>query len=306
MKKEVNAWKAYLKLSQKEAVGTLLLGLVLLGLTAFLAISDYLFRGEPVRITPEDSVKLVRWLKDTPANSFPSYSSSSRFSAKATPAYQGPPIDPQRASVDELQAVGFPNYLAERMIKYRSKGGQFRQETDLSKLYGMKPEILDQVLPHLRFEKKSLAREERSFPSSLPPSRPKQKQPVRFDVNTADTTVWKSLPGIGSGYAKRICNFRDKLGGFLQVEQVMETYQLPPELGQVIRQYGFVGTPAQKIYINRVTELKHPYLPYAQAKAILAYRAQHGKFESLEDLQAIKRLTPEVLAKIAPYMSFEP
>ena len=43
------------------------------------------------------------------------------------------------------------------------------------------------------------------------------------DINTADTTAFISLPGIGSKLAARIVNFRDKLGGFYSIDQVGET-----------------------------------------------------------------------------------
>lgn len=301
MKNQLNTWKAYFKLSQKEAVGTFLLGIGLFGLTALLSISDYLFRGDPFELTPEDSAQVAQWLREAPTTS---REFSPSFTAKD---YTGPRIDPNRASVETLTEIGLPKYLAERLVKYRSKGGQFRQEKDIAKLYGITPEILTQIRPHLQFS--GIPTGQDKFPkSSYPNAFPKQnkpKAPTRFDINTADTTVWKSLPGIGSGYAKRICNFREKLGGFLSVEQVLETYQLPPELGPTIRNYGFVGAPARKIRINQVEEIKHPYLPYAQAKAILAYRAQHGPFKTLDDLKAIKRLTPEVIEKIAPYLSFD-
>ena len=305
MKKTTEKWKAYLELSQKEAWGTALLATGLLGMTALLSLSDYLYQGDPVRILPEDSVRVMRWLNKTGEN--PEF--SAHRSASADP-YNGPPIAVETISREQLIALGLPPYLAERWIKYTSKGGKIRYPNDLKRLYGMTPERIESILPHLIFKKTALAQTSfstnsndgyRSFPKQT-----KLKNPSRLDINSADTTQWKTLPGIGSGYARRICSFRDKLGGFVGVEQVMETFQLPPELAPIIEKYGYVGTVHRRIQINHVSEIRHPYLPYAQAKALLAYRTQHGPFRSLDDLKQVKRLTPEVIEKIGPYLSFEP
>ena len=58
-----------------------------------------------------------------------------------------------------------------------------------------------------------------------------------IDVNTADTTAFISLPGIGSKLAARIITFREKLSGFYSVEQIGETYGLPDSTFQKIKQY---------------------------------------------------------------------
>lgn len=302
MKKMFQEWKAYLALSQKEAWGTVLLAAGLLGLTFLLSVSDYLFRGDPVRILPEDSLRIVAWLRETPVR-------QNRAIIPSIPSYAGPPIEVEKVSKEQLTSMGLPAYLAERWVKYRAKGGKIHSPQDVEKLYGMTTELVNQITPHLRFSTTSTSRVQNSTGSPKSsfsfPKQAKPKVPSRFDINTADTTVWKTLPGIGSGYARRICSFREKLGGFVRVDQVMETYQLPVELAPVIEKYGFIGTPHRKIQINQVAEIRHPYLPFAQAKAILAYRTQHGPFSSLDDLRAVKRLSPEILEKIAPYVSFE-
>ena len=43
-----------------------------------------------------------------------------------------------------------------------------------------------------------------------------------IDINTADSAAWVALNGIGPGFAKRIMTYREKLGGFYQVDQLKE------------------------------------------------------------------------------------
>lgn len=63
-----------------------------------------------------------------------------------------------------------------------------------------------------------------------------------------------------------------------------------------------------KININAssINDLQqHPYLRQDLAKAIAAYRLQHGDFKSIEDLKRIDIITPELFNKISPYVSVE-
>jgi competence ComEA-like helix-hairpin-helix protein len=132
---------------------------------------------------------------------------------------------------------------------------------------------------------------------------------MAIDINSADTTVFISLPGIGSRLASRIVNFRNKLGGFYSVTQVGETFGLPDSTFQKIRLYLKLGnTPVRKININTATvdELKaHPYLKYAVANPIVSYRNEHGPFSRIEDIRNVLVVTEEIFLKIAPYLIIE-
>ena len=93
--------------------------------------------------------------------------------------------------------------------------------------------------------------------------RPNSKsKTIRFDLNAADTTQLKLLPGIGSGYAKRIIAYRDKLGGFIEVEQVSETYQLSELAIQSITEQCFVQKEVRKIALNKVDKITEKGAPY--------------------------------------------
>ena len=46
------------------------------------------------------------------------------------------------------------------------------------------------------------------------------------ELNTADTTILKKVPGIGSTFARRIIKYRELLGGFYDVSQLAEVYDI--------------------------------------------------------------------------------
>ena len=137
----------------------------------------------------------------------------------------------------------------------------------------------------------------------------KTDQPV--ELNTADTTLLKQLRGIGSGYAKMIVNYRTKLGGFYSKEQLLEVYRFPAETYAKIEHQLWVDTTyIQKIPINQFTidQLKrHPYIRYFQAKSLYDNRLNkpEQRYNALEDLVEDRDVTPQFIAKIAPYLSFK-
>jgi competence ComEA-like helix-hairpin-helix protein len=127
------------------------------------------------------------------------------------------------------------------------------------------------------------------------------------DINQADTSAWATLPGIGSKLSLRIVNFREKLGGFYSIEQVAQTFGLPDSVFQRIKPMLLLSAMAiKKININKASEeeLKiHPYLRWQLAKAIIAYRNEHGEFKKLEELKNIMAFSEETFNKVAPYLN---
>ena len=64
------------------------------------------------------------------------------------------------------------------------------------------------------------------------------------ELNSADTTILKRVPGIGSAFARRIVNFRAALGGFHSVEQLSEVYGIDAERYRALRPWFAVDTAA--------------------------------------------------------------
>lgn len=127
------------------------------------------------------------------------------------------------------------------------------------------------------------------------------------DVNVADSAAWEALPGIGPVLAVRIINFRDKLGGFITIDQIREVYGLRDSTFLLINPYLKLKTAhVNKININTATkeELKvHPYIRWQLANMIVNYRSQHGNFNELAGLKDMHEMTDELYAKISPYLS---
>lgn len=223
------------------------------------------------------------------------------------------PFDPNVISADQWKELGLPPFLAERIMKYRKAGGKFRKKEDLQRIYGLRPETYERLMPYIQFDNvpATASLPENSTNTSTKteslPEKPKPNAITQFDLNKADTTQLVKIRGIGSKLASRIIKFRDNLGGFYAENQLREVFGLDSTVIDETLKYAYVRSPLlRKIKINEVTaeQFRHPYLKPYIAKSIIAYRQQHGNFSSAKDLANIKLLDAKTLEKITPYLEF--
>lgn len=217
------------------------------------------------------------------------------------------PFDPNRASADELISVGFSKELAKRLINYRTKGGKFVIKKDLLKLYGFDDKLYQRVYPYISLPESLTAT---ALPS-VQLSKKLNKEKTLIDLNQADTAQLKRVYGIGDKLSERIVKYREKVGGFVSIDQLKEVYGLDSTVVDDVKKDFFVSSAFQpkKIKINSAKQEElagHPYINRALARTIEAYRFQHGKFNSMEDLAKVQLMKEETLQKLRPYVSFDP
>lgn len=217
-------------------------------------------------------------------------------------------FDPNTLPVEGWKKLGIREKTATTIRNYISKGGRFTKPEDIGKIWGLRPDEVNRLLPYVRIEQKNadknITAENKTY-APLPEKTGYTRTVV--DINTADTSVLIVLPGIGSKLAGRIVAFRDKLGGFYKVEQVAETYALPDSTYQKIKgKLVLSNSTVKQLNINTATqeELKlHPYIRYNIANAIVQYRNQHGNFAAVSDLKNILIITAGVYDKMEPYLT---
>ncbi len=218
-------------------------------------------------------------------------------------------FDPNTLSGDGWKRLGLKDRTIQTIQKYLSKGGKFKKAEDINKIWGLHPQDVQRLLPYVKIkERYSEYQSKQPYTKEFTAKGSINKNSV-IDINTADTTAFISLPGIGSKLAGRIITFREKLGGFYKIEQVAETFGLPDSTYQQIKnRLMLTGSAVKQLNINNATveEMKaHPYLRYAIANAIIQYRSQHGNFNAITDIKKILLVTEEIFNKIAPYLKIE-
>ncbi|TDH04469.1 hypothetical protein EPR50_G00152970 [Perca flavescens] len=142
----------------------------------------------------------------------------------------------------------------------------------------------------------------------------------RLNINTATEEELMTLPGVNRAVAQNIVEYRDCIGGFKKVEDLalvsgigatkLEVIKLeicvssrtsssqhsPSSLRKDLDHQSCTGmnintaTPAQLMSIRGITE--------KIAKNIVAYRAEHGPFRTIEDLVRVNHINSSLLDKI--------
>ena len=107
------------------------------------------------------------------------------------------------------------------------------------------------------------------------------------NLNSTDTTELKSLPGIGSFFARNIVEYREKLGGYVEINQLLEVYAFDSSRLETITPYINIDSISlRKINVNAddfKIILRHPYIEYEDVKKIVNHREKRGFIKNWEE-----------------------
>ncbi len=189
-------------------------------------------------------------------------------------------FDPNTVTLEDLVRLGLSERQAEVILNYRNKGGTFRRKEDFARMYVVSDTLYQRLEPFIDIPK--------------------------LELNTADSAALVTLRGIGPYYARRIIEYRERLGGFFDPQQLMEIDGIDRE-----RYDGFSSSiQADSSHIKRFDfwsltkeELSaHPYVGSFATKGILRYRNVTDTSQwSFSDLVRNNILTPDQGSKLSKY-----
>jgi len=299
-------WKDYFSFTKRERTAFII---VILLIGGFIFLPDLFPSHQQTPVIPEE-VKKVLAARDslaaTTGNDERPDASSQPFTAQEQ---NSPPalfyFDPNTLDQAGFEKLGLSARTASTILKYRSKGGRFKQPEDLRKIYSLAKKDADRIIPYVRIngsEDKRNGTDKNGTPHSSANNAIRQ-----IDINTATLEEWKSLPGIGDVIGNRIVKFRERMGGFSYVDQVSKTFGLKDSVFQRIKPYLKLTVPvSNKININSAYEnelMECAAITADIARAIVIYRKKNGNFNSTEELKKIVFITDAVYREILPCIS---
>jgi len=245
------------------------------------------------------------WQEQWNNQRFSDYSFRKDAPSETVKSYKLFVFNPNKADSVDLCRLGLKGYVVTNILRYRKKGGYFKDPESFSKVYGISAEKYNELRPYIEITAETTSR----FKDSVISKTPTKSDNLVLDLNSADTAELVKIKGIGRVYAKNIVRYRQLLGGYVKLEQLKEVYGISDEIFDKIKSH-FTVNPQQISYIivntASVDKLrKNPYLDFYQAKAIYELRRKRIKLKSVDDLRILPELTPDDIKKIEPYFSFQ-
>ncbi|QQR87437.1 MAG: helix-hairpin-helix domain-containing protein [Flavobacteriales bacterium] len=235
------------------------------------------------------------------------------------------PFDPNALDRTGWMALGLTERQAGGILRWVERGGRFRSKADVAKMYSIKPEQFALLAPFMllpdsaperlrsaeRRERKPWPVRDTSQRTKTWPDRPVYEV---VELNAADSAALTALPGIGPSFARGIIKYRNQLGGYVSIEQLNEVFVLRDKPDAVQKIAGLLRVDAvlaRKLNVNAATAEEftgHPYLwkKWSIAKAIVAYRTQHGPYTTVEDIKKCLLVDDELFQKLSPYLTTGP
>ncbi len=220
-------------------------------------------------------------------------------------------FDPNTADSLTFIRLGLKPFMARMILKYRSKGGKYRKAEDFARVPYLDKTLYAKLLPHIKIDQRLIAIHRDTVIKYKPIVYQKQEKLTEgtLDLNSADTSELKKVPGIGSGIAHAIVNYRNKLGGFYATTQLREIKLLSPEQVDKFSRFLAISNTSgiRRISVNKSgieRLMSHPYLNFYQAKAIVELRKKKGKLTSLSQFSLYEEFTKQDFDRLAHYLDF--
>ncbi len=185
-------------------------------------------------------------------------------------------FNPNTATLDDFQRLGFTERQAQSILNYREKGGRFRRKSDFAKSYVVADSVFERLEPFI----------------DIP----------LLDINAADSAAFDALPGIGPYFAAKMVSHRAELGGYSYPEQLMDIYRFDQEKFDALADLIAVG-PSDSLALWTLDETalaRHPYIDKRAAHDIVLFRNNNSRPSlSVDALVAAGILSPANGSKLA-------
>ena len=179
-------------------------------------------------------------------------------------------FDPNTVQYGAMKKLGLNAKVISNIQKYRKKGGTFRKPEDLKMIYGLEDEIFSSIQAWINIED---SKEKNPVYEKI---KKDDISSIEYDLNTVE---YKDLILITYGNSRitgRIIKYRNLLGGFSSMEQLIEVYDMNDSIYNSLSRNSRIDTSIiSKLSLNNSNYsdfLKHPYIKKENVDLIMKYR----------------------------------
>ena len=293
MKKEPKYF--FQKFNSSQRIGLLLL----FGLIITVQIGS---RFLPTKIPSESADEKKEWLAfQTKMDSLKEFKTEYQYkiypyNPNFITDYKGNKLGMSVAELDRLFAFRKQN-------KYVNSAKEFQDVTKVS------DSLLKEMAVYFKFPDWVNKKHNNRYEKFADKSFTKKEKIIIIDINQATQEDLIKINGIGEAISLRILTQKEKLGGFVSMEQLKEVWGLSPEvILNLSKHFAVTKLPnLNKIDINNASlkELSQFfYFKQDLARQIVKYRSMNGDFKNIEDLAKINNFPVEKADFISLYLSF--
>ena len=209
-------------------------------------------------------------------------------------------FNPNDMTDEQWQQMG----LSERQIRsinnYMNSGGSFKIKADFAKLYCISEDEYAVLEPYIQlpdaYSKQGKTYDRSKGNKTYDPkktSSPRRDNAKAFvvDLNVADSATLMTIPTMNKYMASRIVRYKNNLGNFVEVGQLLEVKGIDTASFQAMVPYlAMSQVDVEKINVNTFdfkSLLRHPYLNYDQVKSIVNHREKRGFIVDWEQLRTL-------------------
>ncbi|KQT26289.1 hypothetical protein ASG22_06360 [Chryseobacterium sp. Leaf405] len=210
-------------------------------------------------------------------------------------------FDPNTLDLDGWKSFGFSEKQAQTIVNYRDRNlrGSFKSLEDIQKCFVISVEKFEEMKPYIKLNPVNIAQNNNVQKAEI-----KQQEKTDFSKVDMNSITFRQLIefGLDEKSAGSMIGFRKKLGGFMNKEQILSTYNIDVELVKKLLSTAQLNTSNVPRYtlIDAPEEwLKnHPYFKYSADK-IIYYRLSEKEERKIWKLLKTK---PEYEAKMRLYL----
>jgi competence protein ComEA len=303
--------------SEKQGI-FVMLGLLIIGLLILFAM-NFMEVKRPLdyaSFSAEVDSFYAALKRDSIANSKKPFVSNYKTDSTHTPITSPPSLfyfDPNNLPDSLWIKLGISEKQTASIKKYEAAGGKFFSKADVKKMYVISDEMYSRIEPFIRIEKPNDSLTSDKKYKTIFPSKDSVKTDYAklfpLDLNTSSTIELEKLPAIGPAKANAIFNYKIRLGGYVNIDQLQEVYGMTDSVFDLIKEKVFINHDHKPIQININTDnkqsLNHPYISFKLADMIMNNRKAKGNYKNVEEIKTLPIVKEALFQKLLPYIKAE-